>query len=149
MSKRNTYIMREPTVPNIYGLTIPIIRQLRVDRSKITGEPFWRNNVINAWCLSGSTAKCAADDEFCATDEYWLGVYDEDAKFYAGKIRVNFSAYGGICSYVFKEFYNPKDIENELDLRIQEQFLRVVNDLIERGVFMMPAKESEEENAPQ
>lgn len=149
MSKRNTYIMREPTVPNIYGLTIPIIRQLRVDRSKITGEPFWRNNVINAWCLSGSTAKCAADDEFCATDEYWLGVYDEDAKFYAGKIRVNFSAYGGICSYVFKEFYNPKDIENELDLRIQEQFLRVMNDLIERGVFMMPAKESEEENAPQ
>ncbi|MBQ5616839.1 MAG: hypothetical protein IIU90_03685 [Bacteroidaceae bacterium] len=141
--------MREPTVPNIYGLTIPIIRQLRVDRSKITGEPFWRNNVINAWCLSGSTAKCAADDEFCATDEYWLGVYDEDAKFYAGKIRVNFSAYGGICSYVFKEFYNPKDIENELDLRIQEQFLRVMNDLIERGVFMMPAKESEEENAPQ
>ena len=130
-------------------MTIPIIRQLRVDRSKITGEPFWRNNVINAWCLSGSTAKCAADDEFCATDEYWLGVYDEDAKFYAGKIRVNFSAYGGICSYVFKEFYNPKDIENELDLRIQEQFLRVMNDLIERGVFMMPAKESEEENAPQ
>lgn len=149
MSKRNTYIMREPTIPNIYGLTIPIIRQLRVDRSKITGEPFWRNNVINAWCLSGSTAKCAADDEFCATDEYWLGVYDEDAKFYAGKIRVNFSAYGGICSYVFKEFYNPKDIENELDLRIQEQFLRVMNDLIERGVFMMPAKESEEENALQ
>lgn len=149
MSRRNTYIMREPTVPNIYGLTIPIIRQLRVDRSKITGEPFWRNNVINAWCLSGSTAKCAADDEFCTTDEYWLGVYDEDAKFYTGKIRVNFSAYGGICSYVFKEFYNPKDIENELDLCIQEQFLRVMNDLIERGVFMIPAKESEEENAPQ
>lgn len=143
MAKRNTYKMREPKVQNIYGLTVPMIRNLRVDRSKL-GEPaFWRNNVISAWCLSGSTAKCAADDEFCATDEYWLGVYDEDAKFYAGKIRVNFSAYGGICSYVFKEFYNPKDIENELDLRIQEKFLAVMNDLIERGVFMMPEKKEE------
>ena len=140
MSRRNPYTMRKPTVPNIYGLTIPIIRQLRVDRNKITSEPFWRNNVISAGCLSGSTAQCAADDEFGATDEYWLGVYDEDAKAYAGKIRVTFSAYGGICEYIFKEFYNPQDIENELDLRIQEQFLRVMNDLIERGVFMMPEK---------
>lgn len=138
---RNKYQMRKPQVQNIYNLTVPMIRKLRVDRSKITGAPFWRNNVISAWCLSGSTAKCSADDEFCTTDEYWLGVYDEDAKFYAGKIRVTFSAYGGICSYVFKEFYNPKDIENELDLRIQEQFLAVMNDLIERGIFMMPEEE--------
>ena len=141
---RNKYIMREPTVPNIYNLTVPIIRQLRVDRSKV-GEPwFWRNNVISAWCLSGSTAKCAADDEFGTCDEYWLGVYDEDAKAYAGKIRVSFSAYGGMCGYNFKEFYNPKDIENELDLEIQEKFLKVMNDLIERGVFMMPEKKEED-----
>lgn len=141
---RNKYIMREPTVPNIYNLTVPMIRQLRVDRSKV-GEPwFWRNNVISAWCLSGSTAKCAADDEFGTTDEYWLGVYDEDAKAYAGKIRVSFSTYGGMCGYNFKEFYNPKDIENELDLEIQEKFLKVMNDLIERGIFMMPEKKEEE-----
>ena len=141
---RNKYVMREPTVPNIYNLTIPMIRQLRVDRSKV-GEPwFWRNNVISAWCLSGSTAKCAADDEFGTTDEYWLGVYDEDAKAYAGKIRVSFSTYGGMCGYNFKEFYNPKDIENELDLEIQEKFLKVMNDLIERGIFMMPEKNEEE-----
>lgn len=141
---KKIYQMREPRVQNIYGLTVPMIRTLQVDRSKITGAPFWRNNVINAWCLSGSTAKCAADEEFGTTDEYWLGVYDEDAKAYAGKIRVTFSAYGGMCGYNFKEFYNPKDIENELDLRIQEQFLSVMNDLIERGVFMMPEKKEEE-----
>ncbi len=141
---RNKYVMREPTIPNIYNLTVPMIRQLQVDRSKV-GEPwFWRNNVISAWCLSGSTAKCAADDEFGTTDEYWLGVYDEDAKAYAGKIRVTFSAYGGMCGYNFKEFYNPKDIENELDLEIQEKFLKVMNDLIERGVFMMPEKKEED-----
>ena len=143
MAKRNTYKMREPKVKNIYGLTVPMIRELRVDRNKITGEPFWRNNVIGAWCLSGSTAKCAADHEFCTTDEYWLGVYDEDAKAYAGKIRVTFSSYGGMCGYSFKEFYNPKDIENELDLRVQEMFLDVMNKLIERGVFMMPEKNEE------
>lgn len=145
MARRKTYVMREPKVQNIYKLTVPMIRNLRVDRSKITGEPFWRNNVISAWCLSGSTAQCAADEEFGTTDEFWVGVYDEDAKAYAGKIRVTFSAYGGMCGYNFKEFYNPKDIENELDLRIQEQFLSVMNDLIERGVFMMPEKKSEGE----
>ena len=143
MAKKNTYKMREPKVKNIYGLTIPMIRELKVDRSKITEAPFWRNNVIRAWCLSGSTAKCAADEEFCTTDEYWLGVYDEDAKAYAGKIRVTFSAYGGMCGYNFKEFYNPKDIENELDLRIQEMFLSVMNDLIERGIFMIAEKKEE------
>ena len=143
MAKKNTYKMREPKVKNIYGLTIPMIRELKVDRSKITEAPFWRNNVISAWCLSGSTAKCAADEEFCTTDEYWLGVYDEDAKAYAGKIRVTFSAYGGMCGYNFKEFYNPKDIENELDLRIQEMFLSVMNDLIERGIFMIAEKKEE------
>ena len=144
MPRVKRYNMRKPTVPNTYNLTVPMICQLRVDRSKITGKPFWRNDVISAWCLSGSTAQCAADEEFGTTDEFWLGVYDEDAKAYAGKIRVTFSAYGGMCGYKFKEFYNPKDIENKLDLRIQEQFLRVMNDLIERGVFMMPAEESEE-----
>lgn len=140
---RNKYQMRKPQVPNIYGLTVPMVKELRVDRSKITEKPFWRNNVISAWCLTGTTAKCAADEEFCTTDEFWVGVYDEDAKAYAGKIRVTFSAYGGMCGYNFKEFYNPKDIENELDLIIQEKFLEVMNDLIERGVFMMPEKKKE------
>lgn len=143
MAKKSTYKMREPKVKNIYGLTIPMIRELRVDRNKITEAPFWRNNVISAWCISGSTAKCTADEVFGTTDEYWLGVYDEDAKAYAGKIRVTFSAYGGMCGYNFKEFYNPKDIENELDLRIQEMFLSVMNDLIERGIFMIAEKKEE------
>lgn len=144
MSRRHPYTMREPAVPNIYGLTVPLIQHLRVDRSKITGKPFWRNDVISAWCLSGSTAQCAADEEYGTTNEYWLGVYDEDAKAYAGKIRVHFSAYGGMCEYLFREFYNPYDIENEMDLRVQEQFLQVMNDLIERGVFMMPEKTNQE-----
>lgn len=130
--------MRKPKVPNKYNLTPAIIRKLQVNRDLVQQEPFWRNNVVSAWCLSGSTAKTAADSEFGCCNEYWLGVYDEDAKAYAGKIRVTFSAYGGMCDYNFTQFYNPKDIENELDLRVQEMFLAVMNDLIERGVFLIP-----------
>lgn len=130
--------MRKPTVPNKYNLTPAIIRTLRINRDMIQQPPFWRNTAISAWCLSGNTARTAADHEFCTYNEYWLGIYDEDAKAHAGKIRVTFSAHGGMCSYTFKEFYNPKEIENELDLRIQEMFLSVMNRLIDEGIFQMP-----------
>lgn len=129
--------MRKPTVQNIYNLTVPMIKKLKVNRDKIKDTPFWRNDVVGAWCISGSTANCAKDREYGTYNEYWLGVYDEDAKSHAGKIRVEFYAYGGMCKYTFTKFYNSKDIENELDLRIQEQFLKVMNNLIEQGVFIL------------
>lgn len=130
--------MRQPTVPNKYNLTPALIRKLRVNRTMIQQKPFWRNNVISAWCLSGTTIGNTADNKYGTYNDYWLGVYDEDAKTYAGKIRVTFSAYGGMCDYRFKKFYDPKDIENELDLRVQEMFLAVMNRLIDGGVFLLP-----------
>lgn len=127
--------MRKPTVKNKYNLTMKDCRHLAVkDRSKICEPLFWRNDVINAWCISGSTAKNAKEDEYGCYDEFWLGVYDKDAKSYADKIRVKFSAYGGMCHYNFNKFYDYTKIEHEIDLEVQEMFLEKINMLLDEGI---------------
>ena len=128
--------MRKPTVKNKYNLTMKDCRHLAVkDRSKICEPLFWRNDVINAWCISGSTAKNAKEDEYGCYDEFWLGVYDKDAKSYADKIRVKFSAYGGMCHYNFNKFYDYTKIEHEIDLEVQEMFLEKINMLLDEGIL--------------
>lgn len=127
--------MRKTKIKNKYNLTPAIIRKLKVNRDKINEKDFWRNNVISAWCLTGDTSSCAKDYEFCTYNEYWLGIYDEDAKAYAGKIRVVFSTDGGMCNYNVKKFFNEKEIQNDDDLKIQEMFIEKMNMLIDEGVF--------------
>ena len=128
--------MRKPTVKNKYNLTMKDCRHLAVkDRSKICEPLFWRNDVINAWCISGSTAKNSKDDEYGCYNEFWLGIYDEDAKAYAGKVKVQFSAYGGMCHYNFNKFYDYSKIENEVDLEVQEMFLEKINVLLDEGIL--------------
>lgn len=115
-------------IPNKYNLKISDIPNLIVDRTRITSKPFWRNNVINAWCLTGKAGG----------NNYWIGIYDEDAPQHAGKIRIYFTAYYDMCGYIFEEFYNPGCIENEDDFMIQEKFLKQINELIDNGVFAVP-----------
>ena len=130
-------LLRKPRVENKYNLNINKIKKLKIgDRSKISEPLFWRNNVINAWCISGSSGT-DADHRFGTDDGYWIGIYDENAKSYAGKFRFNFTSYGGMCSYNFTSFYRSKDIENENDLRIQELFLEKINYLIDNGILIL------------
>ena len=127
--------MRKPKVKNKYNLTPAKIKKLKYNRELI-GEPtFWRNNVISAWCISRNTIKNSKDDEFGTYDEFWLGIYDDDAKAYAGKLRIDFTSYGGMCGYNFKKFYDFSEIENEMDLEIQEKCLEVINTLIDKQVL--------------
>lgn len=45
--------MKKPKIENKYNLTTKKIRQLKVrNESKVCEPLFWRNNVINAWCIS-------------------------------------------------------------------------------------------------
>ena len=128
---------RKPTVVNKYKLNIAKIKKLKIGNRELLCEPlFWRNNVINAWCISGS-AGSNADHRFGTDNGYWIGIYDEDAKAYAGKFRFDFSTYGSMCGYEFNSFYQPKDIDNENDLRIQELFLEKINYLIDNGILMI------------
>lgn len=128
--------MREPKVENKYNLMISDISKLRVvDRERIREPIFWRNNVIEAWCISDSVKPNKKDVYGTFDLGYWIGIYDDNAKSYKGEIRLKCSSYGGMCSYDFKEFFNPKEIEDEYDLILQERLLEKINWLIDEGIL--------------
>ena len=86
--------MRKPQVDNKYNLTMAKIRRLKIaDRSKVCEPLFWRNDVIGAWCICGSSGD-DMDRRFATNNEFWIGIYDLNAKAYAGKFRVSLSSYG-------------------------------------------------------
>ena len=140
--KKKTDLHRLPRVENKYNLVPKDIQKaIILDREKLTKEPFWRNDVISAWCLSGLIRPNPRDSYGTFDLSYWIGFYDDDAKSYAGKIRLSCSSYGGMCGYNFKKFYNPLEIENEYDLQLQEALLETINKLIDEGVIKIPGKE--------
>jgi len=50
--------MRKPKVENKYNLKPKDIeRAVVLDREKLRQSPFWRNDVIGAWCLTGGSGK--------------------------------------------------------------------------------------------
>ena len=127
--------MRTPKVENKYKLKPKDIQKAVIlDYDKLHKSPFWRNDVVQAWCLSETTIKNRKDDEYGCYNEYWIGFYYKDAKSYAGKILLNCYAYGGMCSYNFKKFFDPKEISCEIDLEIQEKLLKRINWLIDEGI---------------
>ena len=128
--------MRKPKVENKYNLKPKDIQKATIiDYDKLTQEPFWRNNIINAWCLSGGSGEGFYGGYI---DSYWIGFYDNDAKSYAGKIRLKCCAMEEMCSYNFKSFFNEKEIENEWDLQLQEKLLEVINWLIDERIIEIP-----------
>ena len=118
---------------NKYGLTPKTIKNLIPDINKIQEKPFWRNNVISAWCLSDNTIHSSDSIVYSEYAEYWLGIYDID-----GKVEFNLYSYGGMCKYHPSEFLKPNEIENKDDLEIQVKFLKRINQLIDDGTFSLP-----------
>ena len=118
---------------NKYGLTPKTIQNLIPNKDKIQEKPFWRNDAVSAWCLSGNTIHHAEDIVYSTYDEYWLGVYDID-----GEIKFHLYSYGGMCGYNPSEFLKPSEIENKDDLEIQVKFLKRINQLIDNGTFSLP-----------
>ena len=124
--------MRSPNVENKYNLKPKDIEKaIILDRDRLTQPPFWRNDVVDAWCLSGGSGKGYFGD---CLNAYWIGFYDQDAKAYAGKIRLSCSSYEGMCGYNFKKFFDYKEIENEADLELQERLLSRLNWLMDEGI---------------
>ena len=77
-------IMRKPKVQNKYNLKPKDIQKATIlDYERLKQPPFWRNDVVQAWCLSENTAKNSKDFEFCCYNDYWIGFYDVNAKTYA------------------------------------------------------------------
>lgn len=131
--------MRKPRVKNKYNLKPKDIQKaIILDYGRLHKPPFWRNNVVQAWCLSETTIKNSKDDEYGCYNEYWIGFYDKDSNAYADKIRLSCSSYGGICGYNFKKFFDHKEIDCEIDLEIQEKLLSRINWLIDEGIIEIP-----------
>ena len=128
--------MRKPKVENKYNLKPKDIQKANIlDYKKLKQPPFWRNNVVQAWCLSDGTGKGCWGS---CVDSYWIGFYDKNAKSYAGKIRLSCSACEDMCSYNFKKFFDYSEIENEVDLELQEKLLSRINWLIDEGIIEIP-----------
>lgn len=127
--------MRKPKVENKYNLTMKKINKLSVgDESKIKEPLFSRNNVINAWCISKFIGT-DQDVKYGANNDIWIGIYDKP--YYNRRVHTRCDCFGGMCTYKFDKFYQEKDIENELDLKTQEELLRTVNYLIDEGILVI------------
>lgn len=124
--------MRKPRVKNKYNLKPKDIQKATIlDFERLKQPPFWRNNVIGAWCLSDGAGKGL----YGYIDNYWIGFYDKDAKSYAGKIRLDCTSYEDMCGYNFKKFFDYSEIENEVDLELQEKLLDRINWLIDEKII--------------
>lgn len=125
--------MRKPKVENKYNLKPKDIQKATIlDYERLKQPPFWRNNVVNAWCLSGGSGKGYYGDWM---NSYWIGFYDADAKEYAGEIRLSCNAMEDMCNYNFKKFFDYSEIEYEVDLELQEKLLDRINWLIDEGII--------------
>lgn len=128
--------MRKPKIKNKYNIKPKDIQKaIILDYDKLMNPPFWRNNVIGAWCLSDGTGKGYYGGHM---DSYWIGFYDKDAKFYAGKIRLTCTSYEDMCNYNFSKFFDYREIEHEVDLELQEKLLSRINWLIDERIIAIP-----------
>ncbi len=125
--------MRKPKVENKYNLKPKDIQKAVIlNFERLHKPPFWRNNIVQAWCLSEGVGKGCYGNSM---NSYWIGFYDKDAKSYAGKIRLDCTAMEDMCSYNFKKFFDYSEIENETDLELQEKLLSRINWLIDERII--------------
>ena len=123
--------MRDPKVANKYNLKPrDIQRAVILDHDRLTQPPFWRNDIVKAWCLSGG----AGHGLYGYVDSYWIGFYDDEVEMGVG---LNCTSYEDMCGYSFEQFYNPEEMENEIDLELQEKLLERINWLIDEGIIMI------------
>lgn len=114
-----SYKMRKPLVKNKYNLTIKQLKKYKVaDRTHVGLPFFWRNNVIQAWCISGS-AGTDKDCQFGTDDGFWIGIYDEDAKANALPVRKK-KDWKNILDFANTEYINKDKCQyiKELDLLV-------------------------------
>ena len=119
--------MRKPRIENKYNLKPKDIENAEVlDRGRLKEEPFWRNDVVKAWCLS----EWVGDEEdrmFNSENEYTICFYD------SGEIKL-FCTCMGLFTYNFKTFFDPGKMESINDLILQEKLLNRLNWLIDERI---------------
>lgn len=125
--------IRNPRVVNKYNLKPKDIETAIVlDYDKLHKPPFWRNDVIQAWCLSDGAGRGLYGGWVNA---YWIGIFDKNAKSHAGEVHLSCTSYEGMCGYDFENFFDYDEIDNEIDLEMQEKLLERINWLINEGII--------------
>lgn len=119
-------------VPNKYNLTIKSIKKLKVNDWGVIKKKCWQNIAMskegNWWChLEGCQNGKKEYDDF---SEFWIGFNEKD-----NSVDCHFTTYEGMCSYIFDNFYDIKEIENQADMNVQVNALRFVNNLIDKGAL--------------
>lgn len=124
--------MREPKIENKYNLKPSDVgRMVVVDRSKLKEPLFWRNDVINAWCISKSIGT-DWERRYCNDNSVWIGIYDKP--YYKKDVHYRCDCWGGMGNYKFKSFFDMREIEREKDLETQETLLEYLNMLLDEGI---------------
>ena len=120
--------------PNKYHLTPKMIKELRILDWNRLKEKTWFNYARKGkwWChLEGSQyPKGVVYDD---SDEFWIG-FNEDNN----KIDYSFSCYGGMCHYIFDEFYSINSIGGVRDLNVQVNAISWLNTMIDEGILGLP-----------
>ena len=119
-------------VPNKYNLTPKSIKKLVVADWDALKKKTWHNEAMKDtgewWChLEGSHKQGEGYDD---SDEFWIGFREND-----DKVDCNFSCYEGMCKYLFNTFYDPREIENVWDMRVQVNTLKWLNEMLDAGIL--------------
>jgi hypothetical protein len=124
---------------NKYGLKFSDIKRFKiVNAAALRLPPFWRNNIIKAWCLSGTAATSNEDEMWGDPMEYWIGFYD------SGKIQCDISSSSCMVGEQFERFFNPRDLDTPQDVLLEERLLKRLNWLLDSGIVECPKGKKDE-----
>lgn len=122
--------------PNKYNLTPKNIKTIKVlDWDRLKNDVYtWQNTAMNSpcWCHIEGCQK--EGQKFDDESEFWIGFFED------GKIKCNFSCYGGMCSYNFTKFYSARSIENPYNMQVQVNAIKYLNMLIDEKIISLPTE---------
>jgi hypothetical protein len=83
----------------------------------------WRNDVINAYCLSGGSGTGCYDETMSS---WWIGLYD------IGEVEFSLSSDGGLTRIVLDDFHQKLDEDfHEHDYNVIKKLVETLNILVD------------------
>lgn len=121
--------------PNKYNLTPEKIRELKVLDWEALKKKTWYNEAMKStgtwWCHIDDCSEPGANLKgYCDEDEFWIGFREEN-----NTVDYHFSAFGGMCRYIFEKFYSVDEIENKYDMNVQVNAIRWLNKMLDAGIL--------------
>ena len=121
--------------PNKYNLTPAMIKKLVIKDWDRLKKKCWHNEAMaNRGIWYCHIEGCQKDGEnFDAGDEFWIGFCENN-----NSVDCNFTCYEGMCGYNFDNFYSGSEIENVMDMQVQANAIKWLNEMIDNGILGLP-----------